>query len=89
MKKKVIWKFPLEKPDNEILMPIQAEILTVQMQNNVLVLWALVDPLQSIKKKRIFRVFATGEESQFDNFKYIGTFQQNWFVGHVFEWEGL
>lgn len=84
--KKVIWKFPLPEMDNEISMPEGAQILTVQIQNGQLVLWAMVDP-HAFHEKRLFRIIATGEDIHAsEKWKYVGTFQKAWFVGHVFEW---
>lgn len=45
---KVIWKFPLAGLHNHIMMPKGAEILTVQLQNNQPVLWAIVDTQNNI-----------------------------------------
>lgn len=92
--KKLIYKFELETTDNQtIKMPIGAEILTVQTQNEVPYLWALVDPTES-GEKRYIEVFGTGHEVHYDigiSRKYIGTYQLHGgsLVFHVFESTGI
>ncbi|MEE9451060.1 MAG: hypothetical protein V3V72_13505 [Ignavibacteriaceae bacterium] len=88
-----IWKFELETTeDQKIEMPVNAKILTVQSQDEIPCLWALVDP--SAKKEiRLFEVFGTGHPVGYDmgvNRNYIGTYQlQNGaLVFHVFEYTG-
>ena len=52
--KKVIWKFELDhKGNQEIELPIDYEILTIQVQNETPCLWVLVDPSKP-KEKEIF-----------------------------------
>lgn len=84
-----IWKFPLQISDAQrIEMPIGAEILTVQLQGDVPVLWALVD-VKALKEYRIIEVLGTGNpihNGMGTNRKYISTFQRGGFVGHVFEY---
>lgn len=42
--KKVIWKFPLYgRFNNLLMMPKDAQILTIQIQNNQPTIWAMVD----------------------------------------------
>jgi hypothetical protein len=88
--KKTIWKFELETTDNQTIeMPVNAKILTVQTQNKVPCLWALIDPRES-KEKRFFEVFGTGQEVLDDygvNKNYLGTYQlhDGCLVFHVFE----
>lgn len=84
---KTIYKYPLEIKDYQAIdMPIGAEILTVQTQNAIPCIWAMVDPdLASVKYE--FGLFGTGFQIS-DEFKgkYIGTYQlsDGAFVGHVF-----
>lgn len=92
--KKSIWKFGLETTDNqEIEMPIGAEILTVQTQHEQPCLWALVHP-SAEKEIRHFEVFGTGHEVSYPtgtDRKYIGTYQLHGgsLVFHVFEYTGV
>lgn len=93
---KQIWEFPLETTDvQRIEMPVGAEILTIQTQNEVPCIWALVDTGTSVLKcKRTFNIFRTGHnipELVDSHRKYIGTYQLNngGLVFHCFELLGL
>lgn len=90
--RKSIWKFKLDTSDIIIVeMPIGAEILTVQEQNDKPCLWALVNIDEVEKEKRTFCVYGTGHiissNSSNDMKKYIGTYQLmgGCLVFHVFE----
>lgn len=92
---KTIWKYPLTVPWVQyISMPKDAEILTIQVQDNIPCLWALVDPDEK-KQTRAIEIFGTGHSIDADrlpgNRKYISTFQimENGMVFHVFEYLGL
>ena len=91
---KTIWKYELEITDNQnILMPIGAEILTVQMQDGTPCLWALLNPEADIEKRYI-EIFGTGHPVSCDlgsARKYISTFQMSngELVFHVFEYTGV
>jgi hypothetical protein len=87
--KRVIWKFELDflKPYQLIEMPRYGEILSVQIQKDILCLWALVDP-DGEKEERYFEIFMTGRPIPVDmgvERVYINTFQLDDFVGHVYE----
>ena len=78
--------FQITKP---IEMPAGAVILSVQLQDNELVLWAIVDPTAA-PVTRTFRLAVTGEEiskEELADLNYLGTFLADGerFVGHVFE----
>lgn len=81
-----IWKFPLAVMDEQSVdMPPAARILTVQVQNGVPCIWALVEPFDTLQPRN-FRVVGTGFE--FDGRgQWIGTFQLAFgaLVFHVFE----
>jgi hypothetical protein len=84
---KTIWKFELQASESQIEMPEGAEILTLQMQNGVPCIWALVDPAEPIQK-RYFEIFGTGHpipQGVFKIRKYINTYQVSGLVFHVFE----
>ena len=91
---KTIWKFELETTDNQTIeMPVNAEILTVQTQNEIPCIWALVDPTQ-VKEKRFIEVFGTGHDVHYDmgvSRNYLGTYQLHGgsLVFHVFEYTGV
>lgn len=88
---KTIWKYQLKiSEDQRIEMPAGAKILSVQAQNKVPCLWALVDP-EAEKEKRFFEVFGTGnpiKEYEVTSRKFIDTFQAycGSLVFHVFEY---
>lgn len=84
---KTIYKYPLEIIDYQsIEIPLGSEILTVQIQNEIPCIWAIVNP-DFIKIKYTFRIFGTGNPIE-DDFKgsYIGTYQSQGgkLVFHVF-----
>lgn len=86
---KVVWKFEFEIIDKfEISMPRDCEILTVQVQNGTPCIWALVNP-DVVQEKRVFRLAGTGHDIHYDmgvDYKYIGTFQLDVLVFHLFEY---
>jgi len=91
---KTIWKFPLKVTDGQnITMPIGAEILTIQTQNEEPYLWALVDPKAETESRHI-EIFGTGHPVGYDmgvSRKYISTFQirNGQLVFHAFEYTGV
>jgi hypothetical protein len=90
--KKTIWKFELDIENyKKFEMPKNAEILTLQTQNKIPCLWALVDPSND-RETRTFEVYGTGHPIHHDmrtSRNYIGTFQLNRgrSVFHVFEYK--
>lgn len=84
---KTIWKFPLELTDDQIvMMPDEAEILTVQIQELSLCLWALVDPRLPMLRRKI-EIIGTGNPAIDRERKYISTVQMadGALVWHFFE----
>lgn len=94
MKARVIWKFeiPLHsfgvmmRDSFEVLMPDRAKILSVQLQNDKPVFWALVDPDEP-RHDRFFRVIGTGHLVEDFPVDYVGSFQTagGALVWHLFE----
>ena len=85
--KKVIWKFPLVIEDVQIIeLPRNYEILTVQVQNGIACLWAMVSP-EVTKEKIIIEIIGTGNLVAVAERQYIGTFQlfEEQLVWHVFK----
>ena len=85
--KKVIWKFPLVIEDVQIIeLPRNYEILTIQVQNGIACLWAMVSP-EVTKEKIIIEIIGTGNLVAVAERQYIGTFQlfEGQLVWHVFK----
>lgn len=80
-----IWKYELAIIDEQTIeMPAGAVILTVQVQDGKLCLWAKVNTVHLVKTKRKIAVVGTG--NSFDGIgAYIGTAQLGPGVWHVFE----
>lgn len=89
---KSIWKFHLETTDiQQIEMPADAEILTIQTQDEIPCIWALVSP-DAPKRKVAFEIFGTGHPvPENGKRKYVGTYQlrKGALVFHCFELLGL
>ncbi len=81
-----ILKYTIQIVDRPTLtLPASAKILSVQMQNGVPCVWALVDP-GTPEHTRVLELYVTGEEiSQARGLAFIGTFQDGPYVGHLFE----
>lgn len=84
-----IYKYTLKPTEmQDIELPIDAEILTVQAQKDEVCIWVKLDP-DKPKVYRTFAVFGTGWNIVSNaNLKYIGTVQflNGDLVYHVFEW---
>lgn len=91
--KKSIWKFKLDTADyQKVSMPPNAQILTVQTQDEIPCIWAICDTTASEKEEREFEIFGTGNPYRDDIWfgkyhSYIGTYQlrKGTLVFHVFE----
>jgi len=84
---KTIHKYPLVVQDNNpVLMPDEAQVLCVQMQNGGPCLWALVET-DLPKVVRNFLIYGTGHPVSKAQQSYVGTFQMHDgnLVFHVFE----
>lgn len=86
---KTIWKFTITPTKLTVKMPKGAELLSVQTQNNMACIWALVYP-ENKPEERFFEVFGTGHDVPCDmgiDRKFIGTFQLDAgsLVFHLFE----
>lgn len=81
---RTIWKYPItDSPCQEIEMPLNAEILCIQLQDNIPTLWVLVE---TEEPKRIFDIltYYTGAYCVDRKGQYIGTYQLTGLVYHVF-----
>lgn len=87
---KVIYKYQLSRftSNSFLALPLQAEVLSVALQDENFVLWALVDMHQQVTELRLFSVVGTGWELSSDLYsggKYIGRIDESPYVWHVFE----
>lgn len=87
--KKQIWKYEIRPGQTIYHLPKNAEILSVQEQDEMPHIWALVDPYAKTEE-RYLEIYGTGHDLHFDmgiERKFIGTFQlkQQGLVFHLFE----
>ena len=81
---KRIYKYKL-KDGRGVEMPIGAKVLTIQKQNGLPYIWALVDTDAEFDF-RYFEIVGTGRDfPEADDFTYINTIQDGPFVWHIFE----
>jgi len=85
---RTVHKYPLEGHSVGIYMPEAAEILTLQLQNDVPTLWALVEDSNTPIHYQ-FHTYGTGWTVPL-NREYVGTYQQDAgnlpvLVWHVFK----
>lgn len=89
--KSVIWKFPLKVSDYQLLeIPIGSVILSIQTQNEIPSLWALIYNINAPKETIKLRTIGTGisiEMSEIDVRDFLGTYQlkAGRYVYHVFQ----
>lgn len=71
-----VWKYPLAVQDRQTLdLPVGAQVLTVQVQDDVPCLWALVD-VTAPTTPRVFHLRGTGHNADgVASALYVGTFQ--------------
>ena len=80
-----IWKYPLpQKEQFALRMPKRANLLTVQLQDGVPTLWAMVDPSEDYTE-RDFVIVGTGHCIDVPRREYIGTWQMGSYVWHLFD----
>lgn len=87
---KTIWKFPLTTTDVQTVeIPSDYEILTIQIQDGIAYMWALVSPdVRMIKI--VIETFGTGQPMKNGLRKYIGTLQiPGPLVFHYFQFLGV
>ncbi|MBC5835798.1 hypothetical protein G6N05_05310 [Flavobacterium sp. F372] len=90
-KNKTIWKFPLKPIDvNRVQMPVGSQILSAELQDGVICMWALVDPEAEIEIRK-FGLIGTGAFIKQEKSVYIATLQLDKIWGtfnqvyHLFE----
>lgn len=81
------YKFELSSFPQFIPMPINAQILTCQLQNDKPHIWAIIDQEQSEIGFYVFQAFPTGQPLHgLESKKYISTIQySDGLVFHIFE----
>lgn len=74
---KTIFKYPIKVEDEQIVMlPINAQILTVQTQHETPCIWALIDKNENRTTPVKVKIYGTGHPiPDSENLTYIGTFQ--------------
>lgn len=86
---KTIHKFQIPIQDDFVLdLPLNAEVLCVQMQRDVPCVWVLLDTKDLATIARRFRIIGTGNPiSDDEKLRHVGTFQTEGerFVWHLFE----
>lgn len=82
-----VYKYELVHNKQVIEMPNKAKILCVQVQNEKVCLWAIVDTTKELRQRHIVTGITGGDYSALNDLRYIGTYQlgNGSFVGHVFE----
>jgi hypothetical protein len=88
---KTIWKYEFQMTDvNTVEMPEDARVLTVQVQNGTICLWAEVDTNNRMEERK-FMTCGTGarikEDPDLFDYTYIGTVQLQHVrrVFHIYE----
>ena len=82
---KTIYKYKLLLDDVQTVeMPVGANILSAQMQNGELCLWAEVDDEKPTEYRSIW-IYGTGHLMDDALVRYISTVQDRSFVWHVYE----
>ena len=91
---RTIFKYPLKQPLDyiaavvgPIVVPMHrsAKILAVGLQNGEPVIWARVDSEAPMVNRNLLIIGTGRDASLADGCPYIGTYQREWFVGHLFD----
>lgn len=86
---KTIYKYSIDPFQMPVTLPKGAVVLTAELQDQVMYIWAIIDTAEKETENRSFKVFATGQQINYllDKLTYINTVHQvdGWMVFHVFE----
>lgn len=85
---KVIHKYELKIGITEVEIPISNRILSIQIQDNKVCMWILLDDSNNTKVKRKFVAIGTGHSINEENkLVYLDTIQLNkgTYIFHIFE----
>ena len=87
MSNKTIYKYEIEAPNGNVVLPETAEILCVHEQHGKAYVWALVDPTEIDNTTRRFKAYGTGHTMPNNPGTYVGSFflHKGSFVFHLFE----
>ncbi len=84
MSQQQIWKYPIGISYLQtVSIPRSHSKLTVQIQDGIPCLWAIVDPNEETYNMELY-TFRTGQPLPDDYYEYIATYQTEIFVFHVF-----
>ena len=88
---RVVWKYPLTKPEMLLQVPEPGIVRTVAWQHDNPTLWIEVDP-DKVRRERLFYVMATGQEfalsTVYGDLIYVGSAVSDSLVFHVYEVPG-
>lgn len=88
-----IYKYPIKVTDRQdVIIPLNAKILSLQVQENIPCIWALVDPEEKETRTVNLETFGTGHPIHSDmgvSREFVATYQINELVFHVFEYTGI
>lgn len=87
---RTIYKYTITSANNPsslsgIMMPVGAEILSLQVQDGLICVWALIDKEQNLQEYRVFNIFGTGFGIAVEDKLYIDTIQHSGYVWHIYE----
>lgn len=85
---KKIYKYPLIIEGEQLIdVPLGAQLLTAQVQHEVVCIWAIIDSNEEQRESRTIDIFGTGHPMSMATRKYLGTVQlcEGSLVFHVFE----
>jgi len=84
---RTIHKYALEVTDRQtVSLPQGARILTAQLHEGQLVMWAEVDDLSDDREERTVRIFGTGNPIAHGfTLDYIASVQMRPYVWHIYE----
>jgi hypothetical protein len=87
MTTKQVWNYNVQPGEFEVNMPRGAHVLTVHAQHGEARMWALVDPEESIVKRRFVLVCTGYPIENAERVRYFGTFQarDSGIMWHLFE----
>lgn len=84
-----VFKYEIQNGNNDskyVFMPARHNILSVQKQDDLVVLWALVDPMDKCVVHDLKQVMTGQEFKEEDDFMYLATLQlPGGIVSHYFK----